>query len=131
MLRARPVAGGLAVAQKKQLSENFVAEFRREYQQGTLDEAGTTTFAGKPAQRYVANTSGVQPADGRRTPAVTWTERREFFVDAADGTPLGSISTSNSTIDGRTSVVRTTETVQAIEHRPPTPENLAQLELRR
>ncbi|MDA0166971.1 hypothetical protein OM076_42315 [Solirubrobacter ginsenosidimutans] len=120
-----------AVAQKKQLSENFVAEFRREYQQGTLDAAGTTTFAGKPAQRYVVDTSGVQPGDGRRTPAVTWSEHREFFVDATDGTPLGSISTSNSTVNGRTRVVRTTETVEAIEHRPPTPENLAQLEFHR
>ncbi|HEY6887533.1 MAG TPA: hypothetical protein VI300_07135 [Solirubrobacter sp.] len=121
-----------AAEQRKQLSQNFVAEFRREYQQGTLDAAGTTTFAGKRAQRYVVDTSGVAPGAERvHSSPITWTERHEFFVDAANGTPLGSIRTSTSVMDGRTSVARTTEIVEAIEHLPPTPENLAQLELRR
>jgi hypothetical protein len=121
-----------AAEQRKRLSQNFVAQFRREYQQGTLDAAGTTTFAGKRAQRYVVDSSGVAPGVARvHSSPVTWTEHDEFFVDAADGTPLGSIRTSTSVMDGRTSVARTTETLEAIEHLPPTPENLAQLELRR
>lgn len=117
-----------AVAQHENLSKDFVAEFRREYQRGTLDPAGETTFAHKRAQRYVADSNGIAPAVERlHIPGGTWSEHREFFVDAADGTPLGSITTSTTVSGGHTSVVRTTETVQAIEHRAATPENLAQL----
>ena len=87
-----------------------------------------TTFAGKRAQRYVADSNGIAPAVERvHIPAGTWTLHQEFFVDAADGTPLGSITTSTTVSGAHTSVSRTTETVQAIEHRPATPENLAQL----
>jgi hypothetical protein len=124
--------GPEAVTQREYLSRNFVGEFRRAYQQGTLDPAGTTTFAGKRAQRYVVDTRGVAPAVERlKLPAGTWTLHREFYVDAGDATPLGSISVTTTTLKGKTTTLRTTETVEAIEHRPPTPENLAQLEFHR
>ncbi len=45
----------------QQLSTNFVAEFRRNYQKGALDQAGTTTFAGKRAQRYVSDAHATRP----------------------------------------------------------------------
>ena len=75
--------GPEAVTQREYLSRNFVGEFRRAYQQGTLDPAGTTTFAGQQAQRYVVDTSGIAPAVERlKLPAGTWTLHREFYVDA-------------------------------------------------
>ena len=58
----------------------------------------------------------------------TWTEHREFFVDAGDGTPLGSIQESTTRVPGQpTMTSRVVETVQAIEHLEPTPGNLAKL----
>jgi hypothetical protein len=117
----------------QRLTTNFVAEFRRQYQKGALDPAGMTEFAGRRAQRYVVDGHGGSPAvPGARIPAGTWTLHREFFVDADDATPLGSITVSRSTVPGRPAMTsRVQETVEAIEHLPATPENLAQLELRR
>jgi hypothetical protein len=113
----------------QQLQQNFVSEFRREYQKGTLDPAGTAEFAGRRAQRYTVDSHGDSPAVPRlKIPAGTWTEHREFFLDPEDGTPMGSISESTTSIPGhpvRTS--RRVETVEAIDHLEPTPENLAKL----
>jgi hypothetical protein len=113
----------------QQLQQNFVADFRRNYQKGTLDPAGTAEFAGRRAQRYVVDTSGIAPAVPRlKIREGTWTDHREFFVDADDGTPLGSIQESTTSIPGRPAMSsRVVETVEAIEHLDPTPENLAKL----
>ncbi|WP_028063052.1 hypothetical protein [Solirubrobacter soli] len=113
----------------QQLQQNFVAEFRRNYQKGTLDPAGTAEFAGRRAQVYVVDTSGVAPAVPRfKIREGTWTDHREFFIDADDGTPLGSIQESTTKTPGQPAMTsRVVETVEAIEHLEPTPENLAKL----
>ena len=113
----------------QRLQQNFVSEFRRNYEKGALDPAGTTEFAGRRAQRYTVDARGVAPAVPRmKIPAGTWTSHGEFFVDADDGTPLGSISESTTTVPGRPAqATRSVETVEAIDHLEPTPENLAKL----
>jgi hypothetical protein len=113
----------------EQLQQNFVSEFRRNYQKGALDPAGMAEFAGRRAQRYVVDTSGIAPAVPRyKIREGTWTDHREFFVDAEDGTPLGSIQESTTRTPGQpTMTSRVVETVQEIEHLEPTPEHLAKL----
>ena len=58
---------------------DFVADFRARYERGVLDDDGTTTFAGRPARRYVVN----DPQIAR--------QREEFYLDAETAAPLGSI----------------------------------------
>ena len=63
----------------------------------------------------MVDTSGIAPAVERlKLPAGTWTSHREFFVAADDATPLGSMSVSSTTLQGKTTTLRTTETVEAI-----------------
>jgi hypothetical protein len=99
----------------------FVEEFRKRYERGTLDESGTATFNGRPAKRYVV--------DEDRT-------RREYFIDAETGMPLGSVerfavltAKPGEPVKGRgpSGTFTATTTVRALEQLPPTPENLAKL----
>ena len=106
-------------------SIGFLAEFRRDYERGKLDESGAAEFAGRPATRYVVDT----PEPGNSA---------EYFLDAETGMPLGSRLVfgmhepkrapggglrSGKLIGSATYVV----TVDALEQLPPTPENLAKL----
>ncbi len=99
----------------------FVEEFRRRYQRGTLDESGTTTFNGRPARKYVVGKE--------RT-------RREYFIDAETGLPLGSVErfailtpAPGKPVKGQrpNGTFTATTTVKALEQLPATPENLAKL----
>jgi hypothetical protein len=105
-----------------QLGTNFVEQFRREYEQGTLDPSGTTMFNGHKAQRYVVDRSGTAPAVAALSiPATDWTSHEEYYVDASNGAPLGYVKRS-STAGGFKE--RITETVEQLEQLPATPENL-------
>lgn len=105
-----------------QQQSGFIAEFRRSYEQGELDPAGDTEFAGKLARRYV-----VAPAASPGPPG----PEMAFYIDRETGAPLGLTSTleTTSTVDGvpRATTMRYVQTVRTIERLAPTPENLDKL----
>lgn len=93
----------------------FLAEFRRDYERGVLDERGTVEFNGRPAKRFV----------------VTWKGgNAEYFLDAEAGTPLGSRSVLNSYAPNTNKQIGThtvTTIVDELETLEPTRENLSKL----
>ncbi|MEV4419180.1 hypothetical protein AB0L40_04295 [Patulibacter sp. NPDC049589] len=100
----------------------FVAEFRKSYERGQLDPAGDTTYAGRPARRYIVR-------DPRRP------ERgfaQSFYLDRKTGAPLGMITESQAFIgnapesDGPTTM-RYASVVRKLAALPPTAENLRNL----
>jgi len=104
-----------------QLGTNFIEQFRREYEQGTLDASGTTVFNGHRAQRYVVDRKGTAPAVAELSiPRTDWTSHEEYYVDASDGAPLGYVK--RSTAGGLK--LRMTETVEQLQQLPATPANL-------
>ncbi len=103
----------------------FVATFRRDYERGRLDARGDARFAGRPARRYVVTTEG---------------DRQESYLDAESGAPLGSkhtVTLSEVRIGPdrkplpepgkRSGTASYVTTVEALDHLPPTPANLAKL----
>jgi hypothetical protein len=106
---------------------SFVERFRSFYREDRLRDEGRTTFAGRPAQRYVVERPG-QRADfegERRTARAD----AEFFIDAETALPLGR--TDHTRVYDRngklTQDSRLTERVIVIDQLPPTPENLAKV----
>jgi hypothetical protein len=105
----------------ERLAPDFVSEFRKRYERGTLDESATATFNGRPARKYVI--------DEDRNHA-------EYFLDADTGMPLGSVErfavyspTSGESIKGKgpNGSFTATTIVDAIEQLPATPANLGKL----
>jgi hypothetical protein len=95
----------------------MVAQYRVFYERGKLRDEGAATFAGHAARRYATDLSG-QPGDASARQV-----RAEYYLDAQTGAPLGAV------VQGRDDkgTFRFVETVEAIDHLPPTPENLAKL----
>jgi hypothetical protein len=121
---ARREDGGEAKDYIDRSAPSFLATFRKAYENGQLDESGETSFAGRAAKRYVV----VDRYGGRS----------EYFIDAETGMPLGSRQKlvmysvrigpdRRPRPDKPNGHVLLTETVEALEQLPPTPENLAKL----
>jgi hypothetical protein len=91
------------------LRRDFIATFRARYAKRGLKDTGETTFAGKPAQRYVVK--------GRRG------GRDEYYLDRDSGLPLGMVNRGSNT--------HLTTTVATLERLEPTPANLAKLRFSR
>ncbi len=130
----RPREGAKAREIIARSRQDFVADFRARYERGVLDEAGDTTFEGRPARRYVVRHRGVS-VPGR--PGLAGASKEEYFVDRSSGEPLGSIFSSTlheleavedgRPVAGRESTVRFIQVVDTIERLPATPENLAKV----
>jgi hypothetical protein len=121
---ARREDGGDAQDYIDRSEPGFLTNFRRAYESGRLDESGDARFAGRAAKRYVV----VDRYGGRS----------EYFLDAETGAPLGSsqrmvMFAPKIGPDRRPAVGKPngylflTETVEALQQLPPTPENLAKL----
>lgn len=124
--KARREDGGDAEDYIDRSTPGFLATFRKAYENGTLDESGEARFAGRAAKRYVV----------RERDNVS-----EYFLDAETGEPLGSrqrLALYKAEIgrDRRPTAgkpmghMEITETVEALQQLPPTPENLAKLTAR-
>jgi hypothetical protein len=84
---------------------SFVERFRSFYREDRIRDAGRTTFAGRPAQRYV-----VERPDGSTS---------EYFIDAETVLPLGRVEHDRG--------ARLIERVTVLEALPPTPQSLAKV----
>lgn len=111
----RPSQSEDAANVSAQRQAGFLAEFRRNAEQGQLDPA-PAEFAGRPALRYRAGGGGGDPV--RPEPV------RSYYVDRETGKPLGMTTRWRINPD---QVLHTTQTVEAIEELDPTPQNLAKL----
>jgi hypothetical protein len=122
--KARREDGGDAQDYIDRSEPGFLTSFRKAYEDGTLDERGDATFAGRAAKVYVV--------------VDKYGSRSEFFIDAEDGMPLGSrqrlvgfsveVGEDGKPGPGKPNgYLLMTETVEALEQLPPTPENLAKL----
>lgn len=118
------------------VSSGFLVNFRRDYERGRLDQSSEVTFAGRPARRYVVTRQDARGGAGGPPPP----ETEEYYLDAETGAPLGSrqVFTMYQPLLGKDHKVRPDHdrpsskhshvtTVDALEHLPPTPENLAKL----
>ena len=73
---ARREDGGDAEYYIDRSEPGFLANFRKAYENGRLDESGDARFAGRAAKRYVVTDR--------------YGSRSEYFLDAETGMPLGS-----------------------------------------
>lgn len=115
----------------QELREGFVSKFRGRYADRALRDAGTSTFDGKPARRYVVEhpTREVPPALTSLPYVVTNAASEEYFLDAGTGLPLGTVR-SNEVRRPDGSILaqsRSIVTVKLVEQLEPTPDNLAKL----
>jgi hypothetical protein len=113
------------------LATDFVAAFRKDYEDDALGSPDIVTFAGRRAQRFTSDSHYVIAADDRRhLPGGVADTHREFFIDADDGTPLGLVVTDHTTTGGHSYAGRRSEIVEQIERLPVTPESLALLDFK-
>ena len=84
-----------------------VALFRRAYEERALEDAGATSFGGRPAHAYTRATS---------------LQAETFYLDASTGMPLGY----EVRLAGKLGVTFTSS-IDTFERLDPTPENLAKL----
>ena len=100
--------------------QNFVAEFRRDYQRGTLDPAGTTTFAGKRAQRYVVDAARGRARGPEAEPARPGPGRCTASSSSTPTTAPRSARSASRPPRPRPAraAVPHGQTVEAIEHLP-------------
>ena len=120
----RPDDGRDAQATLAQARESAVARFRRQYEAGTLREAGTAAFAGRTARLYVREADESFPPDaGHRGAPARQHTREVFYLDASTAEPLGvRVEISN---DAATYVQQTT--IESYERLDVTPANLERL----
>jgi hypothetical protein len=96
-----------------QSRRGFLAGFRHAYEARRLEPSGDATFNGQPAHRYVVTNQNV---------------REEYYLNAESGSPIGSKFILTSTgASGEQHTDTDVTLVEAIEHLPPTPENVAKL----
>lgn len=121
----RPRDGAEAREILDEAQDDAVALFRREYEAGALEDAGSTTFHGHEARMYVREQTRTFPARPNDPVAPRWQRtRREFFLDAQTAEPLGLREQSvNAT--GR---LEQEMVIERFERLPATPENLRHLE---
>jgi hypothetical protein len=101
----------------------FIADFRARYEKGELDPTADVRFNGRPARRYVVDSSPGGPAGAELG------QEQAFYIDRETGEPLGATTTSTAPVPrGSTErgpvVAEGKLLVESIKLLPPTPANL-------